>query len=256
MDIHKPKPIHSWRELIGEIGVITVGVLIALSAEQLVEAIHWHHKVEAVKEAISHELADDDLPQAYARDVLGHCLSQQLDELRALARPGSDGAAFQRAAIRYAPPTRTWDTDGAKLADRSDLASHLSTEELQAIQAPYIYVNGIQVLAHEEADGLTALQRTRFGSGRLTPQASAEISDIIDMLQYRNLHISGFAWALLNAGAAAPGEGLPAKQKQRVLAEARDAYGTCVREYVPRNADSYTGRQVHKPSGMSSFQGL
>ena len=37
MHFHLPKPLHGWRELIGEVGIIVVGVLIALSAEQLVE---------------------------------------------------------------------------------------------------------------------------------------------------------------------------------------------------------------------------
>jgi hypothetical protein len=38
MDIHKPKPIHNFREFLSEIGVIVCGVLIALILEQAVEA--------------------------------------------------------------------------------------------------------------------------------------------------------------------------------------------------------------------------
>ena len=34
MHFHLPKPLHGWQELPGEIGVIVIGVLIALSAEQ------------------------------------------------------------------------------------------------------------------------------------------------------------------------------------------------------------------------------
>lgn len=256
LDIHKPKPVHSWRELVGEIGVIVVGVLIALSAEQLVEAIHWHHKVEAVQEAVRHEMVEDDLPQAYARDIIGHCLAQQLDTLRTLARPGSDGATYLKAANFYAPPIRTWDADGAKLADRSDLASHVSTEQLKAIQAPYVYVNRMEPLAVEEAAALAALQRSRYGAARLTAQDAAEISDTIDRLQSLNLHLSGFGWALLEAGKGAPGGGLPEEQKRLVLTQAREVYGACVREFVPRQGGAYSGRQVYKPTGMSFFQGL
>jgi hypothetical protein len=39
VEIHKPKPVHNWREFLGEIAVVVVGVLIALSAEQVVEGI-------------------------------------------------------------------------------------------------------------------------------------------------------------------------------------------------------------------------
>jgi hypothetical protein len=44
LDIHKPKPVHGWRELFSEIGVIVIGVVIALSAKQLVEALYWRQK--------------------------------------------------------------------------------------------------------------------------------------------------------------------------------------------------------------------
>jgi len=40
MEIHKPIPIHSWRELLTEIGVIVIGVAIALAGEQTVEWLH------------------------------------------------------------------------------------------------------------------------------------------------------------------------------------------------------------------------
>ncbi|MBV9062475.1 MAG: hypothetical protein JOY77_06055, partial [Alphaproteobacteria bacterium] len=43
MDIHKPKPIRNWREFLKEVGIIVLGVSIALGAEQAVEAIHEGH---------------------------------------------------------------------------------------------------------------------------------------------------------------------------------------------------------------------
>jgi len=36
MEIHKPKPIHNWREFLKEVGIIVLGVGIALAAEQAV----------------------------------------------------------------------------------------------------------------------------------------------------------------------------------------------------------------------------
>jgi len=56
MHFHLPKPLHRWRELIGEVGIIVVGVLIALAAEQVVEAIHWHEKVQAAERNIDFEI--------------------------------------------------------------------------------------------------------------------------------------------------------------------------------------------------------
>jgi hypothetical protein len=37
MRVHLPKPLHGWRAFVGEVGVIVLGVLIALGAEQMVQ---------------------------------------------------------------------------------------------------------------------------------------------------------------------------------------------------------------------------
>jgi hypothetical protein len=57
MEIHKPKPVHSWRELAREIGVIVVGVAIALSGEETVRWLHQRHEVAEARKAIRFEIA-------------------------------------------------------------------------------------------------------------------------------------------------------------------------------------------------------
>lgn len=49
MHFHLPKPLHGWREFVGEVGIIVLGVLIALGAEQIIDDIRWHQKVERTK---------------------------------------------------------------------------------------------------------------------------------------------------------------------------------------------------------------
>lgn len=57
MHIHLPKPLHGWKEFANEIFVIVVGVLIALGFEQVVEELHWQHKVHEGEERLKGELA-------------------------------------------------------------------------------------------------------------------------------------------------------------------------------------------------------
>ena len=47
MKLSIPKPIHGWREFAGEVGIIVLGVLIALGAQQLVE---WTNHLSQVDE--------------------------------------------------------------------------------------------------------------------------------------------------------------------------------------------------------------
>jgi len=71
VEIHKPKAVHGWRELLKEIGIIVIGVVIALGAEQAVDAIHWMHQVDA-GEAI--------LKGAFAREVQNAALRDARSE--------------------------------------------------------------------------------------------------------------------------------------------------------------------------------
>ena len=110
LHVHMPKPLHSCREFLGEVGIIVLGVLVALAAEQGAEAAHWHFKERAAEEAMRLELAEDDGPQAYARVAIGPCLDQQIDRIH-------DGAGhvplpqLRQWVAAYQPPARTWDDE-------------------------------------------------------------------------------------------------------------------------------------------------
>src|SRR3954447_5339169 len=78
MHVHLPKPLHGWRAFVGEVGIIVVGVLIALAAEQLVDEWQWREKVGHAEAAMRLELSEDDGPEAYDRALIGPCLDQQI----------------------------------------------------------------------------------------------------------------------------------------------------------------------------------
>lgn len=82
VDIHKPKPVHNWREFLSEIGVIVIGVLIALGAEQVVEAIHSAHLAEQARHDVREE-ASVNLAFFEARIREGACLRRKLDAVEA-----------------------------------------------------------------------------------------------------------------------------------------------------------------------------
>src|SRR5579875_2397204 len=57
MEVHPPhEPVHSWREALIHIGLMTVGLFIALMLEGLVEYVHHKHLVREARENIRIEL--------------------------------------------------------------------------------------------------------------------------------------------------------------------------------------------------------
>src|SRR4051812_29711919 len=103
MEIHKPKPIHNWREFLKEYAIIVIGVLTALAAEQAAEAVHWHYRVKDAMEAVRLELRDDDGPQAYTRAAAWVCLDRQLDTIQAAIEGEHSHAEIDALIARYAP---------------------------------------------------------------------------------------------------------------------------------------------------------
>ena len=80
MDVHAPmEPIHTWRDIALHLGVVTVGLFIALSLEAFVEHLHNRHLVAEARAnireelQINHEAAQDDI----------HRVQLTIDTLRA-----------------------------------------------------------------------------------------------------------------------------------------------------------------------------
>ena len=59
MHLHRPKPLHGVRDLLVEIGVIVVGIVIALAGEQAVEWAHRSEEVNAARTALHAEMSAD-----------------------------------------------------------------------------------------------------------------------------------------------------------------------------------------------------
>jgi len=125
MHYHLPKPLHGWRAFVGEVGIIVLGVLIALGAEQLVEDLHWRSEVAELRDAMRSELSIDRarVEQNLAQD---RCIIARLD---AIDRWASTAPATSRIAKPDRPflwnnHSSTWD-----IAKTSPAATHLSLSE-------------------------------------------------------------------------------------------------------------------------------
>ena len=80
MHFHLPKPLHGWREFTGEVGIIVVGVLIAIGAEQAVEAWHWRDVVSAERQTLDQDVADQWVAMHWRVEVQP-CVDRRLAEL-------------------------------------------------------------------------------------------------------------------------------------------------------------------------------
>jgi hypothetical protein len=136
MHFRLPKPLHGWREFAGEVAIIVLGVMIALGAEQLVEAAHWHQKVGIVRKSLMGELAND--RARWEVDMMGvPCAVRDVDELDRWAQrsgtgPPPPGAADLAHRGFFWMHSANWD-----LASNSDTLDHFPVDEQLAFATLY-----------------------------------------------------------------------------------------------------------------------
>jgi hypothetical protein len=227
MHIHLPKPLHGWRAFIGEVGIIVVGVLIALAAEQVVESWHWHAQAGEARLALRSEIRDDDLPQAYARLAMAPCLDARLQELQTALDSHVDRSRFAALARAYSPPLRTWDNEAWKAVIATGVLSHGGSEELIQWSLPYrmvVVLGPRNVAEHEDVLNLRSISSA---PGRLTPAEEDRVIVALEHLREDEKRMVSGSKVLL-AGAAHAGVVLTTGQEKRVLDELRPEWGQCL----------------------------
>jgi hypothetical protein len=129
MEIHKPKPIRNWRDFLKEVGIIVLGVSIALAAEQTVEAVHEHSRAAKTRASIRAEIAFD-VGQMEVRKATEACVSKRLDEVDGLIAAAAAGKLPADALWIGRPATYFWSTGQFKSASGSGDAGLLGNQEL------------------------------------------------------------------------------------------------------------------------------
>jgi hypothetical protein len=129
MHFHLPKPLHGWREFAGEVGIIVVGVLIALTAEQVVENLHWHEQVAAGRKELRQDYITI-VALAGEREAEDKCIRSRLVFLRNIL--DANGDRLPAIGDIGSPPARTWYPASWDSLVASDVSTHMTSGDLLA----------------------------------------------------------------------------------------------------------------------------
>ncbi|HEX5261899.1 MAG TPA: hypothetical protein VFW13_00115, partial [Phenylobacterium sp.] len=169
MDIHKPRPVRHWRELVGEVGIIVLGVLIALAAEQAVATLEWRHKAEVAQRAMRLELAEDDGPQLVFWLGTDHCRRDAATAVRAAVERGAGRDEVLKLAERVWSPAWTWDELALRAAEASDVASHMPDGMMDGWFRAYVDMPDLDRQNDRIANDAVELSAVSRTGGTLTP---------------------------------------------------------------------------------------
>jgi hypothetical protein len=185
-----PKPIHGWRAFGGEVGVIVLGVLIAIGVQKVAESVNDARRVSNAEENIRVEIADN-LGDLSKRADIQRCLTSRLEEIahhlqQAEASPDSPPPTWIGRPQVWNMSSFRWNT-----ASQGGGSSLMSAEE----QATYadIYGSFIQVEIAQaiEQDAWMKL-RAMEGQQHLSDTILSEMRVALSQARYSNwrIHLS------------------------------------------------------------------
>ena len=142
----KLKPPHGWSAVAWELGIVTLGVLIALAAQQLVDNVHQRGEVAQLVGALRAELADNRARWEHVRNS-DPCTVQRLDALE-----GWIATAPPRARLKGAYRLFLWNQHSGAwdLAKTSDTTANIPLRERLIFASLYDAINNWRQMINEE----------------------------------------------------------------------------------------------------------
>ena len=195
MHFHLPKPLHGWREFAGEVGIIVIGVLIALGAEAIVQSIHDRQLAEDARENVRAEAAFN---VGFIRDRLRAqvCIDRRIDELQAILSRSGEGVLTTQPTWVARPPVSPFFFGRWEAATASGRNSLFSADEQAKFSILYrIFTQYDDDQAREQAVW-SQLRALEWWQGPLGPQARLSFAQALQQARY-------LSWDLRYAGSYA-----------------------------------------------------
>jgi hypothetical protein len=200
MHVHRPRPLHGWREFLREYAIIVLGVLTALALEQAVEWAHLHERVGQARERLVSEIQHQYLvDEEYL--AVQPCLERQLNRIEQAVLnsgatlsplPANADARAHRLSLVYSAPSRSWTDSAWQGAIAEGLTSRFSPTERRLLPIHYAQMGSMRVLAQQEDTAvgqLLALSKPLPMDGR----TKADYVGIIEQERLRSGKMAVFA---------------------------------------------------------------
>ena len=172
MHFHLPKPMHGWRAFIGEVGIIVIGVLIALAADEAVETFRWRHQVALGEEELKAPI-ERDLANAAQRAMEVTCVARRLGDLSALLENAQAVGRLPAIGPIGEPPRGPWTFQTWDALVAGGIVAHMPQKKMMAYSALDRVAAYLSQLDDLEAEQWTILA-TMQGRGRRLSDTEAE----------------------------------------------------------------------------------
>lgn len=179
MRVRVPQPIHGWRAFAGEVGIIVLGVLIALALGSIADDWNWHRKVGEARQEIRYEVGHN-MRLLEINEQQSACAGRRLDELGAVLNTTIASGRLPPLG-RFSPPAGgTWPDGVWQSQISAETATHFPARELGSLARVYRYIG---LLRERQAGTDQAWTTLRSMSGPGRPVDAATIDRLANALE-------------------------------------------------------------------------
>lgn len=188
MHVRLPKPLHAWREFVGEVGIIVIGVLIALGAQQFVESAHERARASQAEASIRNELGFN-LGRLNSRMGIHQCVDRRIEEIQALLDKAADQANVATPSWIGRPQYWTFASSRWQAEAQAGSAALVDQDRLSSYAIMYARMHDmLEEMTFEQSDW--AKLRTLEHVRRLEPAAVFELNETLQDARYRNWRLA------------------------------------------------------------------
>lgn len=198
-----------------EVGIIVLGVLIALALGKVADDLGWHFQVQEAKATLAAEVSES-VGQGIDRMQTLHCVERRLDEIAAVVNAATETGTLPPMAATGWPPFQTYPSGVWESVLASQTGAHFPSEQLNALASIY-RISALAESAGQRETELWAGLSALAGPGRkFQPQEASDARRAISQARFYNRYM-----AMMGARLNQMSEGLDLPLDRKLLEERR-----------------------------------
>lgn len=184
MSFSKLRPTGGWRVFFGEVGVIVLGVLIALAIGVIADMIRWRVRAGEMREAILGELSVNAGVQE-ERALVQPCLTRRIDQIDRILRAARVSGRLPAISEIGRPPTRPVTLDSWDLASGSEAFLYLDPEEVKLLSTYYDALGMARTQLFAEQENWSTLRAIEQAEGAISDNLLSDLTTVVGRLRFQ-----------------------------------------------------------------------
>lgn len=179
------RPANGWRVFIGEVGVIVLGVLIALAIGVIADMVRWRVRAGDFRQSIMGEIAINAGVQE-ERALVQPCIDRRLDQIDRLLRLARRSGRLPDIGEIGRPPIRPLTFDSWELASASEALLYFDQEEVKIFSLRYGQMASSDEQVHAEQETWSTLRAIEHAPGPISDNLLSEVTLVASRLRFQS----------------------------------------------------------------------